>query len=112
LFGISRIERTCFRRVFGGHDLPDLPFGTDPFGEELESEFASAAAAPPEEAIAAWRAEVDASREVIAAADSLEDRGASGLPLCFWLVKTLNEYARHNGHADILRELIDGTTGE
>lgn len=43
---------------------------------------------------------------------SLADEGSSGLPLRFWLVKTLNEYARHNGHADLLRECIDGTVGE
>jgi hypothetical protein len=49
---------------------------------------------------------------VIAGTVSLDDRGESGLPLRFWLVKTLNEYARHNGHADVIRELIDGTTGE
>lgn len=109
---LTEIERTYFRRVFGGQDLPDLPFGTDPFGEEAETEFTSAAAAPPNEAIAAWRAEVDAAREVISTTASLDDRGHSGLPLRFWLAKTLNEYARHNGHADIVRELIDGTTGE
>jgi hypothetical protein len=40
------------------------------------------------------------------------DGGRSGLPLRFWLVKTLNEYARHNGHADLLRERLDGSTGE
>jgi hypothetical protein len=39
---LTEIERTYFRWVFGGQDLPALPFGTDPFGEEPESEFASA----------------------------------------------------------------------
>ena len=109
---VTEIERTYFRRVFAGQDLPDLPFGTDPFGEESKNDFESAAAAPPEDAISAWRAEVEASRAVSAAAGSLDERGSSGLPLRFWLVKTLNEYARHNGHADVIRELIDGATGE
>jgi hypothetical protein len=109
---LTEIERTYFRRVFAGEEVPDLPFGTDPFGEEPGSNFPSAALAPPEEALSAWRTEVEASRQVIAGAPSLDDRGASGLPLRFWLVKTLNEYARHNGHADVIRELIDGTTGE
>jgi Protein of unknown function (DUF664) len=109
---LTEIERTYFRRVFGGQEVPDLPFGTDPFGEESETDFASTAAAPPEEALATRRAEVEASRQVIADAACLDDRGASALPLRFWLVKTMNEYARHSGHAAIIRELIDGTTGE
>jgi hypothetical protein len=109
---LTEIERTYFRRVFAGQDLPDLEWGEDPFGEAVGSEFEQAATHPPGEAIAAWRAEVNAARAVIAATPSLDERGESGLPLRFWLVKTLNEYARHNGHADIVRELVDGTTGE
>lgn len=109
---LTEIERTYFRRVFAGEELPDLPFGVDPFGEEPGSDFASAAAAAPSEALNAWRSEVDAARQVIDSAASLDDRVQSGLPLRFWVIKTLNEYARHNGHADIVRELIDGTTGE
>ena len=50
--------------------------------------------------------------EILQGTDSLSDTGASALPMRFWLVKTLNEYARHNGHADLLRERIDGQTGE
>lgn len=109
---LTEIERTYFRRVFAGEDVPDLAFGTDPFGEQPESDFASAARAPPEENLAAWRVEVDAARQIINTAESLDDRGKSSPPLRFWLVKTLTEYARHNGHADVVRELIDGTTGE
>jgi len=109
---LTEIERTYFRRVFAGEELPDLPFGADPFGEEPGSDFESASVAPPEDALLIWRAEVDAARAVIDNAASLDDRGNSGLPLRFWLIKTLNEYARHNGHADVVRELIDGTTGE
>lgn len=109
---LTEIERTYFQRVFAGEEVPDLAFGTDPFGEEPGRDFPSAAAAPPERALAMWQAEVDAARRIIDRAPSLDDRGQSGLPLRFWLIKTLNEYARHNGHADIIRELIDGTTGE
>jgi hypothetical protein len=109
---LTEIERTYFRRVYAGEDLPELPFGEDPFGETPTSDFAIAATTPPEVALGAWRSEVDKARQVIANTPSLDDPGESGLPLRFWLVKTLNEYARHNGHADILRELIDGTVGE
>jgi hypothetical protein len=109
---LTEIERTYFRRVFAGHDLADLDWGEDPFGEAEGSEFENAALRPPGEALAAWRAEVDAARFVIVATPTLDERGKSGLPLRFWLVKTLNEYARHNGHADVVRELVDGAIGE
>ena len=109
---LTEIERTYFGQVFGGQDLPLLPFGDDPFGEGPDDDFAVAASPSPDDALAMWRAEVARARAVIAAAPSLDDVGHSELPLRFWLVKTLNEYARHNGHADLLRELIDGVTGE
>ena len=109
---LTEIERTYFRRVYAGDDVPELAFGEDPFGETPESDYGVAATLPVEVALTAWRAEADQARAVIANAVSLDDPGASGLPLRFWLVKTLNEYARHNGHADILRELIDGQVGE
>src|SRR5690349_590526 len=97
------------QRVCGVVPAP-LPFGDDPFGERSD-EFQSAARRAPAAALSAWETEVDRAR-AIARGRSLEDRGASGLTLRFWLVKTLNEYTRHNGHADLIRELLDGTTGE
>lgn len=109
---LTEIERTYFRRVYAGEDVSELPFGEDPFGETAASDFAVAATGPTEVTLAAWRSEVDEARRIIANAPSLDEPGESGLPLRFWLVKTLNEYARHNGHADIARELIDGTVGE
>ena len=109
---LTEIERTYFRRVYAGQDLPDLPSGQDPFGESPTSDFGVAATTPVDVTLSAWRAEVDEARMVIAKAQSLDDPGVSGLPLRFWLVKTLNEYARHNGHADIMRELVDGQVGE
>jgi Protein of unknown function (DUF664) len=45
-------------------------------------------------------------------AASLDTVGRSGQSVRFWILKLINEYARHNGHADLLRERIDGTTGE
>lgn len=109
---LTEIERTYFRRVYAGEDVPALPFGEDPFGETPGSDVDVTAAGLTEATLGAWRSEVDEARRIIANVRSLDERGESGLPLRFWLVKTLNEYARHNGHADIVRELIDGTVGE
>jgi uncharacterized damage-inducible protein DinB len=69
-----------------------------------------------------WEERVAASREVVAAqlaggAAGLERThpawGGRGHPSLRWvLVHMIEEYARHNGHADLLREAIDGETGE
>jgi len=69
-----------------------------------------------EEAFDVWRAECQRSREIVAAAASLEETGtrrSTGEPFSLrWLmVRLIAEYARHDGHADLLRERIDGATG-
>ena len=66
--------------------------------------------------IATYRAEVEACRRVIEDVDSLDrviGEGDEGPITVRWVLQhMLEEYARHNGHADLLREAIDGTTGE
>jgi uncharacterized damage-inducible protein DinB len=68
-----------------------------------------------------WRSECAHSREVLATFDSLDAVGAnqpndsnpnSGFSVRWVMVHMIEEYARHNGHADLLRELIDGATGD
>lgn len=67
------------------------------------------------EAFAAWRAECENSRKLTDAAVSL-DVGAEFYgekwTLRWVLGHMIEEYARHNGHADLLRERIDGRTGQ
>jgi hypothetical protein len=73
-------------------------------------------AADPAAAPAAWQAECASSRALTAAAASLDvtGRNARGeeFSLRWILIHMIEEYARHNGHADLLREHLDGTTGE
>ena len=58
------------------------------------------------------------SREVVASAESLDDtaavtaRSGSEMSLRWIVCHMVTEYARHCGHADLLRERIDGTTGD
>ena len=65
--------------------------------------------------LATWRAEI-ARTDSIVAIRSLDDtipserRGPLSLRWVLWHV--FEEYARHNGHADIIREAIDGSVGE
>ena len=63
--------------------------------------------------LAAWEREKTASDERISAHASLDSVGAGNRRSVRWNVqKLISEYARHNGHADLLRERIDGQTGE
>jgi Protein of unknown function (DUF664) len=61
----------------------------------------------------AWHAERTAADEILASCTSLDEPGRGNRRSMRWnLVKVTQEYARHNGHADLLREAIDGATGE
>jgi hypothetical protein len=66
-----------------------------------------------EESAAAWEQEKRVTDERIRGHATLDSVGAgNGYSLRWNLQKLVGEYARHNGHADILRERIDGRTGE
>jgi hypothetical protein len=65
-----------------------------------------------DESMAHWRDECDATDRALARAGSLDSIGAGNKRSVRWnLHKLIGEYARHNGHADIVRERIDGSTG-
>jgi Protein of unknown function (DUF664) len=61
---------------------------------------------------ASWRDEVAFAERFMEQAPDLELTGTDGTVLRTVLVHMIEEYARHNGHADLLREAIDGTTGD
>ena len=65
-----------------------------------------------EEAWAAWRAEIDFADEYLEEQADLSVVGPDGDSLREVLVHLIEEYARHNGHADFLRERIDGRVGQ
>jgi uncharacterized damage-inducible protein DinB len=114
LLGLVRhmadVERAWFRRcVNAEHDVPRV------WGE-FQTAF-DVSEADSSEAFTAWETEVKQAREIEQAVESLDavshQRGwKRDLSLRFVLVHMIEEYARHNGHADLLREAIDGTTGE
>jgi Protein of unknown function (DUF664) len=61
----------------------------------------------------AWRAERSAADAILASCESLDEPGrGNGRSVRWNLHKVVQEYSRHNGHADLLREAIDGATGE
>ncbi|HEX9065862.1 MAG TPA: DinB family protein [Streptosporangiaceae bacterium] len=111
---MAEVERGWFRQVLAGEDLPDL-YATD---RDPEADFNDTAAADADETISAWQAEIDAARRAEAACPSLEafalrrtERG-NEVTLRWIMVHMIEEYARHNGHADLLRERIDGVVGD
>lgn len=110
---MTEVERNWFRRVLAGEDAPPLYYSdADPDGD-----FDRVDSADPDEAFAAWRGECDLSRERAAAVSSLDaaaarPRQGQDVSLRWILVHMIEEYARHNGHADLLRERIDGAVGD
>ena len=107
---MAEVERAWFRRVLDGQDVPLIWSPDGDFQVAYD-----AADAAPEEAFAAWQAEIAIARDIEAAAPSLDvtgvDRSGDEYSLRRILNHLIQEYARHNGHADVLREGVDGVTG-
>ncbi|MEU9982780.1 DinB family protein [Streptomyces sp. NPDC050856] len=108
---MAEVERAWFRRTIDGEDVPLV---WSPDGDYQAAYDASSATG--QEAFAAWRAEVEHSRRVESAARSLDVTAYSArwgveVSLRHVMLHVIHEYARHNGHADLLREGVDGTTG-
>ncbi|WP_328470136.1 DinB family protein [Streptomyces sp. NBC_00448] len=108
---LAGVERWWFRQHFAGEDLPTLHYSDDAPDQDFEWLDGDVA-----EALALWRGECEHARRIVAAAPSLDATCRSlvtgeEMSLRFILVDLIAEYARHNGHADLLRERIDGATG-
>ncbi|MFI6478906.1 DinB family protein [Nonomuraea sp. NPDC050663] len=116
LMGLLRhmadVERGWFRRVIAGENAPPHFWHAD----GSETDFTKAADDTRESAFALWREEVAASRaigEKVTLDDVVVHPRSGGEYSVRWIyVHMIEEYARHNGHADLLRERIDGATGE
>jgi uncharacterized damage-inducible protein DinB len=112
---MAEVERNWFQRVLSG--LGDDVAGPIFYQSVVnpDGDFDDIDPATVEADIATWRREVAAADVVIAGLD-LDDRRSAGhhgeLDLRWVLTHMIEEYARHNGHADLLREAIDGTTGD
>src|SRR6476620_10822592 len=107
---MAEVERNWFTRVLARqHDAPMI--WSDPAVED--SELVPLVDADWEHDLAAWQQECDHSR-AIAGQHDLDDTGLRrGQPCSLrWIyVHMIDEYARHNGHADLLLELVDGAVG-
>ena len=116
---LAEMERVSFRKVMAAQDAPRL-FCSD---TERDGDFDGAVPDPRvvAEAWDAWRAEVDFAERFVSESPSLgvtgNDRsgvgpGQGAISLREVLVEMIWEYGRHLGHADLLRERIDGRIGQ
>lgn len=107
---LADVERSWWRERFLGEDVPDL-YGV---GERPGADFLETSDADPEADLAILRDEIAAVRQAVRGR-SLDDTvtGPRGQELSLrWVyLHMIEEYARHLGHADLIRERIDGTTG-
>lgn len=108
---MAEVERTWFRRVIDHQDIPLVWSDTGDFQAAYDARDASRA-----EAFTAWQDEVAHARRIEAAAESLDVTGhmarwGEDVSLRMVMLHLIYEYSRHNGHADFLREGIDGTVG-
>ena len=109
---LTDVERFWFRRHLDGQD--DVPFRWSDTEPDLEFEFGDSDTL--EAVIADYRAACEESRQV-ASRYQLEDQltrpeDSGNRPSLRWvLCHMIDETARHNGHLDIYRELLDGRTG-
>ncbi|MFE6488802.1 DinB family protein [Streptomyces sp. NPDC057757] len=110
---LAGVEQYWFRQVMAGQDVP-RHYRTD---DDPDGDFDGAVGDP--EAVAeawdTWRAEVSFAERFVAGAPHLAISGTDGdepVELRWVLVHMIEEYARHNGHADFLRERIDGRVGQ
>lgn len=107
---LAAVERNWFRQVLGGEDVPPLHPREPGTGHDGGFELGSAGIV---EARAAWEEEVGRAREVVEAAgpDGTGSLGGTAVSVVWILTHVIAEYARHVGHADLVRERIDGSTG-
>jgi uncharacterized damage-inducible protein DinB len=108
---MAEVERNWFRRVINGEDIPLVWSEKGDFQVAYDASTATRA-----EAFGAWQTEIERSRRIEETAESLDlvrhnERWDEDLSLRLVMLHLIHEYARHNRHADLLREGTDGTVG-
>jgi uncharacterized damage-inducible protein DinB len=117
---LALVEDHWFSRALYDRDQ-QTPWDTVDWHADADWEWHSAADDTPDELFTLWQDSVARSRSLVA--EALADGGLDRLAQRSWpdgrspslrwiVVHMIEEYARHNGHADLLRESVDGLTGE
>lgn len=108
---LAYVERAWFQDKFAGEDV-SFPWTDD----DPDADFRIEPGETTEQILTLYKTEVERSREITAAA-SFDDiacgpRLRSKRSLRWIIIHMIEETARHNGHVDLMREAIDGQTGE
>lgn len=117
---LAFVEDYWFSCILHGNN-PQPPWDTADWDIDPDWDWHSAAGDAPMDIFTLWHASVEHSREL--ADEALRDGGLDRLAkqtrsdgsthnLRWIMVHMIEEYARHNGHADLIRESLDGSTGE
>jgi uncharacterized damage-inducible protein DinB len=117
---MALVEDSWFTRWLHGRDI-GAPWNAVDWDADGDWEWNSAADDTPEQLRTMWQHAVERSRTALE--EALDDGGLDRLAARSWpdgrspslrwiLCHMIEEYARHNGHADLLRESVDGATGE
>jgi uncharacterized damage-inducible protein DinB len=109
---MAEVECSWFRRRLSGESLGPI-WCTE---EQPDADFDEVAGADVGQAFSSWEEECRSSRAILAGLESLEvtfstPHYAAMSARCM-VNHMIEEYSRHNGHADLLRERIDGKTGD
>lgn len=118
---LALVEDNWFSVVLAGNPAAP-PWATVDWGSDPDWEWRTGAADGPEALLEAYGETIDRVRGIVdrvIATDGLDARsvresrrGGGAFTLRWILLHMIEEYARHNGHADLLRESIDGQVGE
>jgi uncharacterized damage-inducible protein DinB len=108
---MAEVERHWFRRIIGGETIRHVWSEDWDFQAAYDAEHSTRS-----EAFAAWQSEIDEARRVERNVASLDEEFRVDAWDCDATLRTvllhlIHDYARHNGHADLLREGIDGAVG-
>jgi hypothetical protein len=104
---LSEMERVYVHYAFEGGEL-DLRY----CGEDPEADIEGVRLEDCDRSFAAWQEDCRSSDLLLRTTDLDSTAPGNGLSVRWNIAKLIGEYARHAGHADLLRESIDGSTGE
>jgi len=114
---MALVEDNWFDRCFMGNDDVE-PWASAPWEDDQDWDFHVAAEWSHSELMDQFDESIRRSREAIGSASFLDQMGArprgdgTAVNLRWILVHMIEEYARHCGHADLIREALDGSTGD
>ncbi|HEY5683928.1 MAG TPA: DinB family protein [Acidimicrobiia bacterium] len=114
---LALVENWWFHQVLLGLE-PDEPWKGAPWGEDRDWDFTVAASLDPQTILDRYGTECERARAAVDSVGDLErvsvwrNARGEGFSLRWILVHMIEETARHAGHADLIRESIDGATGD